>query len=127
MPARVAIAAGGTVIEPGTVGAIHMTYRGYVGDRLLMTNEECWHVGAGNAHLGPDHPNSLAGGHRFTVDGPTRIEVDSAADDLGSGVEWSAVTDISVNAILGVIPAVCAAPPGVLRPNLSPRYRLEEV
>ncbi|NUP26575.1 MAG: hypothetical protein HOQ44_07770, partial [Nocardia sp.] len=67
VPARVRVAAGGTVVEPGTVGAIHMTYRGYLGERLFMTNEECWHVGQGNAHLGQDHPSSPAGGHVITL------------------------------------------------------------
>lgn len=127
VPARVEIKAGGTVIKPGTVGAIHMTYRGYIDDRLFMTNEECWHVGQGNAHLGPDHPNSLAGGHLIRIDGkPGHIEMSSVPDDNAFKADWSAVTDISVNAILDSIPAVCAAPPGVLMPDLTPRYRLEE-
>lgn len=126
--ARVEVKAGGTVIRPGTVGAIHMTYRGYIDDRLFMTNEECWHVGGGNAHLGPDHPDSLAGGHLITIEGkPGRIEFRSVPDDESFKADWSAVTDISVKAILDSIPAVCAAPPGVLMPDLSPRYRLEEV
>lgn len=127
VPARVEVRAGGTVIRPGTVGAIHMTYRGYLGDRLFMTNEECWHVGAGNAHLGPDHPNSLSGGHLISVDGlPGRLEFRSEPEDGSFKADWSAVTDISVNAILDSIPAVCAAPPGVVLPDLTPRYRLEE-
>ncbi|HVL00970.1 MAG TPA: hypothetical protein VM553_14205 [Dongiaceae bacterium] len=127
VPARVEVKAGGTVIKPGTVGAIHMTYRGYIDDRLFMTNEECWHVGAGNAHLGPDHPHSLAGGHLVTIEGkPGRIEMRSEPEDDSFKADWSAVTDISVKAILDSIPAVCAAPPGVLTPDLSPRYRLEE-
>jgi hypothetical protein len=127
VPARVEVKAGGTVIKPGTVGAIHMTYRGYLDGRLFMTNEECWHVGAGNAHLGPDHPNSLAGGHRVTIEGkPGRLDMCSEPDDAAFKADWSAVTDISVSAILNAIPAVCNAPPGVLTPDLSPRYRLEQ-
>jgi len=127
VPARVEVAAGGTIIRPGTVGAIHMTYRGYIGDRLFMTNEECWHVGLGNAHLGPDHPNSLAGGHLITLEGsPGRLEMRSEPEDDSFEGDWSAVTDISVQAILKSIPGVCAAPPGVLTPDLTPRYRLEE-
>lgn len=126
-PARVEVKAGGTVIKPGTVGAIHMTYRGYIDGRLFMTNEECWHVGGGNAHMGPDHPHSLAGGHIITLDGkPGRIEMRSEPDDESFAADWSAVTDISVNAILNSVPAVCAAPTGVVTPDLSPRYRLED-
>lgn len=126
VPARVEVAAGGTVIRPGTVGAIHMTYRGYIGDRLFMTNEECWHVGAGNAHLGPDHPNSLAGGHLITLEGkPGRVEMRSEPDDEAFNADWSAVTDISVNAMLAAAPALIAAAPGVVIPDLAPRYRLE--
>lgn len=126
VPARVEVAAGGTVIRPGTVGAIHMTYRGYIGDRLFMTNEECWHVGGGNAHLGPDHPNSLAGGHLITLYGkPGRVEMRSEPDDEAFNADWSAVTDISVNAMLAAAPALIAAAPGVVIPDLAPRYRLE--
>lgn len=126
VPARVEVAAGGTVIKPGTVGAIHMTYRGYLGDKLFMTNEECWHVGLGNAHLGPDHPRSTAGGHVITLDGsPGTIEMRNELDDENFDGEWSAVTDISVNAMLAVVPDLCAAAPGVVTPDLAPRYRLE--
>lgn len=126
-PARVEINAGGTLIRPGTVGAIHMTYRGYLDGRLFMTNEECWHVGGGNAHLGPDHPDSLAGGHLITLEGkPGRVQMRSTPDDDSFKADWSAVTDISVKAILESIPAVCAAPSGVVTPDLSPRYQLEE-
>ena len=104
-----------------------MTYRGYIDDRLFMTNEECWHVGAGNAHLGPDHPHSLAGGHVITLEGkPGRVEMRSAPEDGSFKPDWSAVTDISVKAILDSIPAVCAAPAGVVTPDLAPRYKLEE-
>lgn len=127
VPARVEIKAGGTVIKPGTVGAIHMTYRGFIDDRLFMVNEECWHVGAGNAHCGPDHPHSLAGGHLISIEGKSgRLEMRSEPDDEAFKADWSAVTDISVNAILQSIPAVVAAPPGVVTPDLSPRYRLEQ-
>ncbi|MFC8528179.1 hypothetical protein [Nocardia sp. NPDC057227] len=127
VPARVRIEAGGSVIEPGSVGAIHMSYRGYIGDRLFMTNAECWHVGPGNAHLGPDHPRSLAGGHVITLDGsPARIEMRNELDDETYSGDWSAVTDISVKAMLDVVPALCAAPPGVATPDLTPRYRLEQ-
>lgn len=126
VPARVRVTAGGTVIEPGMVGAIHMTYRGYIGNRLFMTNEECWHVGSGNAHLGPDHPSSLAGGHVITLDGyPAGIEMRNEMDDETSGGDWSAVTDISVAAMLAAVAPLCAAPPGVLTPDLRPHYRLE--
>lgn len=126
-PARVEVAAGGTVIKPGTVGAIHMTYHGYIDGKLFMTNEECWHVGAGNAHLGPDHPDSLAGGHLITLEGkPGTITLRSEPEDDSFEADWSAVTDISVKAILDSIPAVCAARPGVVTPDLAPRYTLEE-
>ena len=104
-----------------------MTYRGYIDDKLFMTNEECWHVGGGNAHLGPDHPDSLAGGHLITLEGkPGRITLRSEPEDDSFEADWSAVTDISVKAILDSIPAVCAAAPGVVTPDLAPRFRLEE-
>ncbi|MQY27493.1 hypothetical protein [Nocardia aurantia] len=126
VPARVRVEAGGSVIEPGSVGAIHMTYRGYLGDRLFMTNAECWHVGAGNAHFGSDHPRSASGGHVITLAGsPARIELRNELDDETSSGDWAAVTDISVKAMLDVVPELCAAPPGVATPDLSPRFRPE--
>ncbi|MEU0538606.1 hypothetical protein ABZ319_01960 [Nocardia sp. NPDC005978] len=126
VPARTRVVAGGSVIEPGTVGAIHMSYRGYLGDRLFMTNAECWHVGPGNAHLGSDHPVSSSGGHVITLDGdPAGIEMRNELDEDSYDGDWSAVTDISVKAMLDVIPALCAAPPGVATPDLSPRFRVE--
>lgn len=128
VPARERVRAGGTVIEPGSVGAIHMTYRGYLGDRLFMTNSECWHVGGGNAHLGPDHPRSRSGGHVITLDGtPARIEMRNEMDDEAYSADWSAVTDISVRAMLSAVPELCSAPPGVVMSDLDPRYRLETV
>ena len=126
VPARVRVAAGGTGVEPGTVGAIHMTDRGYIGDRLFMTNEECWHVGQGNAHLGSDHPNRPAGGHVITLEGsPGAIEMRNEMDPDAYSADWSAVTDISVAAMLGVVPELCAAPTGVIMPDLRPHYLLE--
>lgn len=125
--ARVDVVAGGATIKAGTVGAIHMTYRGYIDGKLFMTNEECWHVGQGNAHLGPDHPNSLAGGHIITVEGkPGKITFRSEPEDDSFEGDWSAVTDISVNAILRAIPSVCAAPAGILQPDHTQRYSVEE-
>ncbi|WP_328395689.1 hypothetical protein [Nocardia sp. NBC_00416] len=57
-------------------GAIHMTYRGHIGDRLAMTKEECRPAGPGDAHLGPGHPSSPAGGHVLTLDGvPGALEM----------------------------------------------------
>ncbi|WP_063058037.1 hypothetical protein [Nocardia sienata] len=91
-----------------------------------MTNEECWHVGAGNAHLGQDHPCSPAGGHVITLDGnPGAIEMRNEMDDEAYSGDWSAVTDISVAAMLGVVPELRAAPPGVVAPDLRPHYLLE--
>lgn len=89
-----------------------------------MTNEECWHVGGCNAHLGPDHPNSLAGGHLIsirTADGG--VEMRSEPDDATFAADWSAVTDISVKAMLDAAAAVCAAPAGAVMPDLRPALR----
>ncbi|MEU4315676.1 hypothetical protein [Nocardia sp. NPDC024068] len=76
--------------------------------------------------LGPDHPRSASGGHVITLDGsPGGIELRNESDDTTDDNEWSAVTDISVAAVLSVVPELCAAPPGVVMPDPSPHYRLE--
>lgn len=81
---------------------------------------------AGNAHLGPDRPSRAAGGHAITLDGnPGVIEMRNEMDDEAYSGDWSAVTDISVAAMLGVVPELYAAPPGVVMPDLRPHYLLE--
>ncbi|MGW6336243.1 hypothetical protein [Nocardia rhamnosiphila] len=91
-----------------------------------MTDEECRHAGAGNTHPGQDHPSSAAGGQVIALDGnPGVVETRNEMDDEAYSGDWSAVTDISVAAMLGVVPELCAAPPGVVMPDLRPHYLLE--
>lgn len=46
-------------------------------------------------------------------------------DAAAYSADWSAVTDSSVAAMLGVITELCAAPPGVVMPDLRSHYLLE--
>ncbi|MFI9534017.1 hypothetical protein ACIG56_12310 [Nocardia fusca] len=79
----------------------------------------------GNA-FGQDHPSSPADGHVITLDGnPGVLELRNEMDDEAYSGDWSAVTEISVAVMLGVVPELCAAPPGVVNPDLLPHYLLE--
>ncbi|WP_328395691.1 hypothetical protein [Nocardia sp. NBC_00416] len=46
-------------------------------------------------------------------------------DDEAYAADRSAVADVSVGARFGVVPELCAAPPGVVMPDLRPHYLLE--
>ncbi|MET8795044.1 hypothetical protein ABZV91_01060 [Nocardia sp. NPDC004568] len=126
VPARVRVRAGGTVVEPGTVGALTMTSRGFIGDDLFGTDEMCRPIGVGNAPLGQDNPSSPADARVIGLDGtPGVAGTRNEMDGEGYSRDWFAVTDISVAAMLGVVAELCAPPPGVVMPDLRPHYLLE--
>ncbi|WP_416566931.1 hypothetical protein [Nocardia testacea] len=91
-----------------------------------MNNESRARRAAGNTFPGPDPPSGPAGGQVITPAGnPGVIEMRNEMDDEAYSGDWSAVTEISVAAMLGVVPELCAAPPGVVMPDLRPHYLLE--
>jgi len=104
--APITIASG--VIDAGTVAAMKMHLDGVRDDRVLIALEWVWRV---SDDVAPDWPR---GDSRWlvTIDGDPRVESElvlSTDQDAGRATSL-AVASLMLNAV----PAVCAAPPGVL-------------
>ncbi|MBX9920386.1 hypothetical protein [Mycolicibacterium frederiksbergense] len=112
-------------IEEGTVGALHLVTKAFVGSACVATNEEVWFLGAPNAFRGDDLPfeNWNQGLVAYT------IEVSSKATKLRAQLEYellqlhNPVTQMSVRAVIDAIGPVCDAEPGVLIDDATPRVR----
>jgi hypothetical protein len=119
----------GFVVEAGTVAALHMTHRGYLGDRHFFTNEECWYLGEANAYRGDDLPFDGADGAgpiNYVIEirgGNANLRTRLAFEPTARG---NPVTDASVLTILDAVPAICAAEPGILIDDSSPRYKHDD-
>ncbi len=104
--APITVAAG--VIEAGTVAAMKMHLDGVRDDHVLIALEWVWRV---SDDVAPDWP---VGDSRWllTIDGDPRVESElllSTDQDAGRATSL-AVASLMLNAV----PAVCAAPPGLL-------------
>lgn len=103
-------------VEPGNVGALHLTTNAFVGNDLVATNEEVWFLGAPNAFRGDDLPFE---GWKQGLIGYT-IEARNSSTRLRSQIEYeifgapNPVTQMSVRSIIDAIDPVCRAQPGVL-------------
>ncbi|WP_141585566.1 hypothetical protein [Actinomadura sp. WMMA1423] len=125
----------GFTVEPGRTAALHLTHKGYLGDRCFFTNEECWYLGAPNAFRGDDLPYPDREGHSpvdYTIEitgDPstlrTRLTFDPSPGASGTD-RTNPVTAASVRAILDALPAVCAAEPGILIDDPTPHYVLDD-
>jgi hypothetical protein len=112
-------------IEEGTVAALHLVTKAFVGSACVATNEEVWFLGAPNAFRGDDLPfeNWNQGLIAYT------IEVSSKATKLRTQLEYellelrNPVTQMSVRSVIDAIGPVCDAEPGVLIDDATPRVR----
>lgn len=127
LPAKKEVQAGGITIKPGTVAALHMTHRGYIGDHHFFTNEECWYVGADNVYRGENLP---FGGYENGL--CYAIEVDGKPANLRTQLEFqltehkNPITNASVRSILDAIGPICEAEPGILIDDPTPHYRHDD-
>lgn len=114
-------------VEPGCVGALHLTTDAFVGGDLVATNEEVWFLGAPNAFRGEDLPFE---GWKQGLIGYT-IEVRNSSTRLRSQIEYeilspvNPVTQMSVRSLIDAIDPVCQAQPGVLVDDVSHQVRLD--
>ncbi|TLH58806.1 hypothetical protein C1S81_11905 [Mycolicibacterium neoaurum] len=114
-------------VEPGCVGALHLTTDAFVGGDLVATNEEVWFLGAPNAFRGEDLPFE---GWKQGLIGYT-IEVRNSSTRLRSQIEYeilspvNPVTQMSVRSLIDAIGPVCQAQPGVLIDDVSHQVRLD--
>lgn len=98
-------------VEPGTIGAMRFRLAGVVDgeDRVIL--EHITRMGEGSAPEWPQHPSPL-GGYRVIVDGMPTYTVDIEMHGRGSNLRG--LTYATVMRELNAIPAVIAAPPGLL-------------
>lgn len=112
-------------VEPGNVGALHLTTNAFVGNDLVATNEEVWFLGALNAFRGDNLPFE---GWKQGLIGYT-IEARNSSTRLRSQIEYeifgppNPVTQMSVRSIIDAIDPVCRAQPGVLIDDASHQLR----
>jgi hypothetical protein len=97
-------------IEPGTCGAIRAQTIGIVDDREVITIE---HVNRMAADVAPDWPSGhVDGTYRIEIDGDPVIRCDMVLGELG-GANDAAMCATAMRA-LNAVPAVIAAPPGLV-------------
>lgn len=98
-------------IEPGTVGGMRFKLAGIVGGEERVLLEHITRMGEGSAPDWPRHP-SPHGGYRVIVDGLPTYTVD--IEMHGRGNNMRGLTYATVMRELNAIPAVIAAPAGLL-------------
>jgi hypothetical protein len=103
------------VFEQGTQGAFRFEVQGIVAGRAKIV---CEHVTRIDDEMAPDWPRSPAGqrgSYAVVIEGDPRFEVAIMLHGAG-GNPADAGNATAVGRIVQAIPAVCAAPPGVVGP-----------
>jgi hypothetical protein len=108
-PVPVEVASGR--IEAGTMAALRFALVGIVAGEERIRVEHITRMGVGTAPEWPTHPSPL-GGYRVVLDGMPTYTVD--IEMHGRGNNLRGLTFATVMRELNAIPAVVAAPPGVL-------------
>lgn len=125
VPADRDVTVAGTPVVAGTAGAVHLVHRGYLDDRLVFTNEECWYLRDACTYRGDDLPfGGFQAGASYTAEitgQPAALRTQIEFDPIGHGTD--PITTGSVRAVLAAIIPVCEANPGVLVDDVRPRYR----
>jgi len=99
------------LVEPGTIGGLRLRMAGVVDgvDRIIL--EHVTRMGEDAAPEWPKHPSPM-GGYRVIVEGTPTYTVDIEMHGRGSNMRG--LTYATVMRPLNAIPAVIAAPPGLL-------------
>jgi hypothetical protein len=108
-PVPVEVASGR--IEAGTMAALRFALVGIVAGEERIRVEHITRMGVGTAPEWPTHPSPM-GGYRIVLDGMPTYTVD--IEMHGRGNNLRGLTFATVMRELNAIPAVVAAPPGVL-------------
>lgn len=102
-------------IEPGHVAAVRFWAEGMVGDRAVIVHEHVNRLGSDAAPDWPYPPQGRDGVHRVVIEGNPGIEVNTHVG-LG-GIDHTEGGIIATAArVVNAIPAVVAAPPGMVSP-----------
>jgi 4-hydroxy-tetrahydrodipicolinate reductase len=101
-------------VDAGTTAALRFTVEGIVGGEPMIVLE---HVTRLRDDVAPDWPHALSGkgSYRVVIEGSPRIrcELEMEGED---GDPNTAGLLVTATRIVNAIPAVCAAPPGLLTP-----------
>jgi hypothetical protein len=100
------------VFAAGTQGALRFEVRGVVGGRDRIVIEHVTRITPDTAPDWPQPPEGADGAHRVVIDGSPRLEVTiEAIDEAGSRAGGGNAT--AATRLVGAIPWLAAAPPGV--------------
>jgi len=108
-PERIEVPIG--VIEPGTVSAIRFDVSGFVAGRAVISAEHVTRTRADQAPDWPQPPAGRASVHRVAIEGSPSLTLDLALKGGAFGRGGVLATAMRV---VNAIPAVCAAPPGLV-------------
>ena len=98
-------------VEAGTMAALRFEVQGMVGGRPALVVE---HVTRLRDDLAPDWPQPVAGGcYRIVIDGAPSIQCDLQLSGEGGDHNDGGLVATAAR-VLNAVPAVCAAPPGLL-------------
>lgn len=106
--------------DAGTQGAMRFEVQGIVGGRARIVAEHVTRIHASCAPDWPSPPAGKAGAHRVILTGRPTLEVTISADD-GDGNPAAGGNATAAARLVNAIPAVCAAPPGIVNPLDLPR------
>lgn len=115
-------------IEAGTAAVLHMTHRGFLGDRLFFTNEEVWYAGRSAAYFGEDLPFGNFGSPASYI-----IEINGAPSTMRAQMELESstadtapiITQLTVVPVLDAVIPVCNAEPGIAIPDPAVHLRAD--
>ena len=105
--------------DAGTQGAMRFEVQGIVGGRPRIVAEHVTRIHASCAPEWPYPPAGKAGAHRVILTGRPTLEVTISADD-GDGNPAAGGNATAAARLVNAIPAVCAAPPGIVHPLSLP-------
>ena len=101
--------------EAGTQGAFRFEVQGIIDGTARIVMEHVTRIVPGVAPDWPSPPNGRLGCHRVIIGGRPRLEVTVEADD-GNGNPAEGGNASAAGRLVHTIPAVCAAPAGVIHP-----------
>jgi 2,4-diaminopentanoate dehydrogenase len=100
-------------VEPGTVAAVRFAVEGIVGGRSVIVMEHVNRLTAAAAPDWPVPPEGRPGVHRVVVSGSPGVEINTHLGLAGVDHNEGGVIATAAKAV-NAIPAVCAAPPGLI-------------
>ena len=101
--------------EAGTQGAFRFEVQGIIDGTARIVMEHITRIVPGVAPDWPSPPNGRLGCHRVIIGGRPRLEVTIEVDD-GTGNPAEGGNATAAGRMVHTIPAVCAAPAGVVHP-----------